>query len=152
MESKLFHSLHFTDQNTIQSNDLTIDNSGVTSIKTLKFQFYLPSSVEDMKELMNLLSISVGYYIDKVANFKLDKMTTLKSKKLRISVKNKIFKEVSDEREERRIAQMEAKNKMRQEKLDKMSASSKEKFLRKEEERERRRRMKKNGGRMIIKS
>ena len=85
-----------------------------------------------------------------MASFKLDKVAVQKAMKVRASAKDKIFKDVSDEREERKLAKREAKEKERTEKLEKMSFEAREKFLKKEEDRVRKRRMKKNGGRIMI--
>jgi hypothetical protein len=106
----------------------------------------MPPSSSGMKELCALLNISIGYYIDKVANFTLDRNATIKAKNLRSKAKEKIFADVKDEREQRKESQREQKDKERTAKLDKMNPAAREKFLKKEEEKHRKRRMKKSGG------
>ena len=103
--------------------------------------------------MTELLNISIGFYVDKVANFKLNDGKALqRAKQLRIKAKAKIFKDggVMSEREARKEMKREEKEKERKKKLEKMNPIARQKFLEKEDERTRKRRMKRAGGKMTV--
>ena len=115
--------------------------------------FFLPSLLFRKKRLTELLNIAIGFYVDKVANFKLNDAKALqRAKQLRVKAKAKICKDggVMSEREARKEMKREQKEKERSEKLEKMNPVARAKFLEKEEERTRKRRMKRAGGKMTV--
>ena len=106
-----------------------------------------------MDRLCDLVNIAIGFYADKVANFKLSDAKALnRAKQLRAKAKAKIFSSGGgmSEREARKEMLREQKEKERSEKLERMNPVARAKFLEKEEERTRKRRMKRAGGKMTV--